>query len=166
MLRFILWYKPTELAHSFLFCSCVRFCLYGPFNCISFHKLSRQLPAFSLCSFCLLSALLVLSTIYLFTKVSLSPDVILCGWLSLQHQPTNQPKSLCSAAMLSCKEKTQAREKRCYRKVLSSHTKAMLPSRKSMPKSNRNQFISRPYTLNYIKLFTYLHNRLFYRENW
>ena len=26
-LRF--WYKPTELAHSFLFCFCVYFCLYG-----------------------------------------------------------------------------------------------------------------------------------------
>ena len=24
--------------------SCVCFCLYGPFNCIPFHKLSRQLP--------------------------------------------------------------------------------------------------------------------------
>ena len=39
--------KPTELAHFFLFCSCVCFCLYGPFNCISFHKFSRQLSAFS-----------------------------------------------------------------------------------------------------------------------
>ena len=27
-------HKPTELAHSFLFCSCVYFCLYGSFNCI------------------------------------------------------------------------------------------------------------------------------------
>ena len=26
--------------HSFLFCSGVCFCLYGPFNCISFHKFS------------------------------------------------------------------------------------------------------------------------------
>ena len=39
------------LAHSFLFCSCVYFCLYGPFNCISFRKFSRQLSAFSLRSF-------------------------------------------------------------------------------------------------------------------
>ena len=38
------WHKPTELAHSFLFCSCVCFCLfYGPFSCISFHKFSWQL---------------------------------------------------------------------------------------------------------------------------
>ena len=36
-------HKPTELAHSFLYCSCVYFCLYGPFNCISFYKFSRQL---------------------------------------------------------------------------------------------------------------------------
>ena len=33
------WHKPTELAHSFLFCSCAYFCL--SFNCISFHKFSR-----------------------------------------------------------------------------------------------------------------------------
>ena len=37
------WHKPTELVHSFLFCSCVYFCLYGPFNCISLHKFSRLL---------------------------------------------------------------------------------------------------------------------------
>ena len=49
-------HKSTELAHSFLFCSCVCFCLYGPFNCISFHKFSRQLSAFSLCSSSLISA--------------------------------------------------------------------------------------------------------------
>ena len=33
--------------------------------CFSFHKFSLQLSAFSLCSSCLISALLVLSTIYL-----------------------------------------------------------------------------------------------------
>ena len=82
-------HKPTELAHSFLFCSCVCFCLYGPFNCISFHKFSRQLSDFSLCSSGLDSALLVLSTIYLFIKVSLSPDIILCGWPGSRHQLTN-----------------------------------------------------------------------------
>ena len=43
-------HKPTDFAHSFLFCSCVCFCLHGPFNCISFHKFSQQLSAFSLCS--------------------------------------------------------------------------------------------------------------------
>ena len=84
-----LWREPTELAHSFLFCSCVCFCLYGHFSCISFHKFSRQVSAFSLCSSGLPSALLVPSVIYLFMKVSLSPDVILCGWLGLKHQPTN-----------------------------------------------------------------------------
>ena len=40
------WHKPTKLAHSFLFCSCVCFCLYGLFNCISFHKFSWQLSIF------------------------------------------------------------------------------------------------------------------------
>ena len=50
-------HKPTERAHSFLFCSCVCFCLSSPLNCISFHKFSRQLCAFSLCSSGLISAL-------------------------------------------------------------------------------------------------------------
>ena len=54
------------------FCSAlgVYFCLCGSFNCISSHKFSRQLSAFSLCSSGLISALLILSTIYLFLKVS------------------------------------------------------------------------------------------------
>ena len=38
--------QPAELAHSFLCCSCVCICFYGPFNCISFHIVSRQLSAF------------------------------------------------------------------------------------------------------------------------
>ena len=83
-----LWHKPTEPAHSFLFSSCVNFCLYGPFNCISFHKFSRISPA-SHCSSDLISALLVLSTKHLFMKVSLSPDIILCGWLGSKHRLTN-----------------------------------------------------------------------------
>ena len=48
-------HKPAELAHSFLFC-CIYFCLYGPFNCISFLKSSRQFSAFSLFSSGLISA--------------------------------------------------------------------------------------------------------------
>ena len=80
-----------KLAHSF-FSSCVYFCLYCPFNCISFHKFSRQLSAFSSCSSSLNSALLVLSTLYLFMKVPLSPDIILCGWLGLKHQLTELPE--------------------------------------------------------------------------
>ena len=35
--------EPTELTHSFLFCPCVCFCLYGPFSRILFHKFSQQL---------------------------------------------------------------------------------------------------------------------------
>ena len=38
------------------------FCLYGSFNCISFHKFSRSLFVLSLCSSGLISAILVLST--------------------------------------------------------------------------------------------------------
>ena len=51
--------------------------VYGPFNCISFHKFSRQHSAFSLFSPGLISAILVLSTIYLFIKVSFSLRIIL-----------------------------------------------------------------------------------------
>ena len=86
------WHRPTELAHSILFCSCVYFCLYGPFNCISFHEFSRQLSIFSLCCSGLMFALLVTSTIHLFMKDP-SPDVVLCGWLGLKHRLTH---SLCS----------------------------------------------------------------------
>ena len=49
------WHKPAELADSVLFCSCVCFCLHGPFNCISFRKFSWQPSAFSLCSSGLIS---------------------------------------------------------------------------------------------------------------
>ena len=48
------------------------FLSHGPFTCISFNRLSRQLSVFSFCSPGLISALLVLSTIYLFLKVSLN----------------------------------------------------------------------------------------------
>ena len=41
-----LWHELTELAHSFLFCSRIYFCLYGHFNCISFRKFFRQLLRF------------------------------------------------------------------------------------------------------------------------
>ena len=82
------WHKPTELAHSFLFCSCVYFCLYGPFNCISFHKFSRQLSVFWPRSSGLISALPVLSTIYLFMKVSFSSNIIPSVWLGSKQQST------------------------------------------------------------------------------
>ena len=78
-------HKPTVLAHSFLFCVC---CLYGPSNCISFPKFSRQLSAFLLCCSGYISALLFLSIIYLFMKVSFSPDIILCDLLGLKQQFT------------------------------------------------------------------------------
>ena len=86
-----LWHKLTELAHSFFFCSCVYFCLYGPFNCISSYKSPRRLSVFSLCSFGLVSALLVLSTKHLFMKVSFSPGITSSGWLGSKHQLPNQP---------------------------------------------------------------------------
>ena len=69
----------TPLKKKKKICSCIYFCLYGAFNCILLHKFSQQLSAFSLGSSGLISAFLVHSTIYLFMKVSLSPDIILCG---------------------------------------------------------------------------------------
>ena len=53
----------TDLDYTFLFCSCVYFCLYGPFKCISFHKFFPQLSGFLLCSSGFISTLLVLATI-------------------------------------------------------------------------------------------------------
>ena len=38
------WHKPTELARSFLFYSCVCFCLCGLFNRISFHNSPDNSP--------------------------------------------------------------------------------------------------------------------------
>ena len=81
------WLKPTELAHSFLFYFC--FCLHGPFNCISYHKFSQQLSVFLLSSSGLISALLVLSAISLFVKVSFSLDKIPSGLLGWKRQLTN-----------------------------------------------------------------------------
>ena len=89
--RSCLWHKPTELAHSFLFCSCVCFCLCCPFNCISFHKFSWQLSAFSTCSSGLIKYFLPYWSFQLnciFMKVSLSPDIVLCGFLGFKHQRT------------------------------------------------------------------------------
>ena len=54
-----------------------------------FHQFSRQVSVFSLCSSGLISALLVLSTIYLFMKVSFSPDIISSGWLTGLKTPIN-----------------------------------------------------------------------------
>ena len=54
----------TLFLYLFLYC--------GPFTCISFHKFFRKLSVFSLYSPSLISALLVLSTIYLCIKVSLN----------------------------------------------------------------------------------------------
>ena len=66
--------SPTTLPFLTLFLWS-QLCLIGPFNYISFHKFSRRLSAFSLCSSGLIFASLVLSTLYLFMKVSLSPDI-------------------------------------------------------------------------------------------
>ena len=77
MLRFM---SLTYTNRACLLLSILFLCLfvfYGPFNFIAFQKLSRQLSVFSLRFFGHASALLVLSTIYLFRKLSSSPGVII-----------------------------------------------------------------------------------------
>ena len=72
--------KPTELAHSFFHSVFVSVSVFLALrNCISLHKFSPQLSTLSVCYSGLTAALLVLSTIHLFIKVSFSPDIILCG---------------------------------------------------------------------------------------
>ena len=84
-------HESTELAHSFLYSVLASVSLFMVLSTV-FHSInSPNNSAFSLCSSGLISVLLVLSTLYLPIKVSLSPDVILCGWLGLKHQLTNSP---------------------------------------------------------------------------
>ena len=83
-----LGHKLTELSHSFLFCYCVCFCVYGSFNLISFHEFFRLLSVFLLCSSSLITALRVLSIFYLFMKVSFSPNIIPSGCLGSKRQLT------------------------------------------------------------------------------
>ena len=78
-------HEPTELAHSSLFCPCVYFGLYGPFNCISFHEFSDNSPL----SHSVLPIWMVLSNICHFMRVPFGPDTIPRGWLGSKHQLTN-----------------------------------------------------------------------------
>ena len=69
-----LWNKPTELAHYFLFCSCVCFCLYGPFNYFFFINSPDNSPLF-------LSVLSVFSLSYRsFPKNSFCPSLPVWRW--------------------------------------------------------------------------------------
>ena len=63
MLRLMFLTEATKACPLLFILFSWLFLSYGPFNCISFHKFSRQLSAFSLCFSGLTSALLVLSTI-------------------------------------------------------------------------------------------------------
>ena len=97
MLRGVSDMNQPSLPTPSLFYSCVYFCRYGPLNRISFHKVSRQLSVFRLCSSGLISALSVLSTTYISLYESLLlPHIIPCAWLGWKHQLTN---SLLTAPM-------------------------------------------------------------------
>ena len=65
---YVLDINQPSLPTPFILFLCL-FLSYGPLTCISFHKLSRQLYVFALCSPSLISASLVLSTIYLFLSL-------------------------------------------------------------------------------------------------
>ena len=55
-----------------------------------FHSINSPYNSvFSLCSFTIICVLLVVSTTYIFMKVSFSPDVIRSGWLGSNHQLSN-----------------------------------------------------------------------------
>ena len=59
------------------------------FNRISFHNFSRKLSAFSLFLPVLFLSYWSFQLHFIFMKVFLSPDIILCGWLGSEHELTN-----------------------------------------------------------------------------
>ena len=72
-------HKPTELVHSFLFCSCVYISLCGLLTVFHSIILLTTLRCLTLFFSSHNFSLLAFSAICLFMKVSLSPDIILCG---------------------------------------------------------------------------------------
>ena len=62
--------NQPSLPTPFYYAVRVSFCLYGPFNCILFHKFSQQLSAFSFCS----SGL-----------ISINPFNYICFFLKVSH---------------------------------------------------------------------------------
>ena len=83
------WHKPAEFAHSFLFCSCVYFCISCPFNCIPFHKILPTILCFLTLFFpfyfCFIGPCNYVS---LYESLP-NPDIIRSGWLGTKHQLTN-----------------------------------------------------------------------------
>ena len=77
--RLCLRYKPTELAHSF-YSALLSVSVFMALSTV-FHSMnSPDNPLLSLSVLLvLISALLVLATVYLFMKVSLTTDIIFCG---------------------------------------------------------------------------------------
>ena len=96
--------QQTKLAHSFLFCSSICFCLHGPFNCISLHTFSRELSFFSLCASDLISALLVLSAIYIYLYESLPQPRYNPLWLTGLKASNKYPTKGNSGSELSITE--------------------------------------------------------------
>ena len=99
MLRLCLRHKPTKLVHSFLFCSRVYFFLRALSTV--FHSINCPYNS-PYSDSGLISALLVLSTICLFRKVSFSPDIIPSGWLGSEHTLNSQLTLLCCCCCCRC----------------------------------------------------------------
>ena len=97
MLGLRLWHEPTELAHSFLFSSCVCFSVFMALSTV-FHSINS--PDNSPFSHSVLPVLSLphrsFQPIHLFMKVSFSPDMIPSGCLGLKtpiHQLPGIPSS-------------------------------------------------------------------------
>ena len=133
--------NQLSLPTPFLFYSCAHFCLYGPFNCISIHKFSRQLSGFSLCSSGLISVSLVLSTIYLCMTVSLSPDIIPSGWLGYKKNQLANELTFSSRFSFLCFAEGSVKSllRRRNRHILISRQNIMTLERNESWRKNRKR---------------------------
>ena len=89
MLRFMssTWTNRTcSLLFILLLCL---FLSFRPFSCISFHKFSRDNSSLSHSVLPVWLLPYWSFQLYISSKFSLSPDIILCGWLGLKRQLTN-----------------------------------------------------------------------------
>ena len=100
----------------FLFCSCFCVCLYDSLKCILFHKFSRQLSAFSVCSSGLISAVLVLFnhiSLYEESPLALSPIFLNFLFLCLFYLFGKGTIRLRQSAQISALNTMETQTKQC-----------------------------------------------------
>ena len=87
---YVKYVNQPSLPTPFLFCSCVYFCLYGAFGCISFHRNSTDNSPLSHPVLAVLFLPYWSSQLYISLYESLPQPwyIILRGWLGLKH-PAN-----------------------------------------------------------------------------